>query len=168
MKPAGILRRIGALVYDSLLLFSVAFVASALLLPLTDGKAIAAGSMLFRAYLLVIAFIFFGWFWTHGGQTLGMRAWRLRLERLDGTRIGWGDALLRYLCGLGLLVPLLVGLTLRPEQAARSVVMVLGVLPPMIGFLWILRDAGGLAWHDRASGTRVMFEPKPARSAKSR
>jgi len=158
--PAGILRRAAAIVYDGLLLFSVTFVAAALALFFTGGEAIPAGSFPFRAFLLIVAFLFFGWFWTHGGQTLGMRAWRLRAERLDGARMGWGDALRRYLCGLGLLVPLFAGLHLQPGQAARAAVVVLGLLPPLVAFLWIHRSAEGLAWHDRASRTRVLFVPR--------
>ena len=160
--PAGILRRLAALFYDGLLLFSVIFVATALLLPFTGGEAIEAGSFFLRAYLLTIAFLFFAWFWTHGGQTLGMRAWRLRLVCQDGGRLGWGNALLRYLCGLGLLVPLFAGLILQPAHEARSAVVVLGVLPPLAAFLWIRRDSKRRAWHDRASGTRVIHEPKIA------
>jgi len=163
--PAGILRRLAALVYDGLLLFSVIFVATAATLVFTNGEAVGPGNLWLRVYLMTVAFLFFGWFWTHGGQTLGMRAWRLRAERLDGDNMGWTDALRRYLCGLGLFLPLFAGLILQPGEAARSVVVGLGLLPPIVAFLWIRRSPEGLAWHDRASRTRVIHLAKRRRAA---
>lgn len=106
--PAGVLRRIGAFSYDCLLLLAILFVTTALLLPLTEGEAIKAGNLLYSIYLFVVAFLFYGWFWTHGGQTLGMRAWKIRVEQLNGHDITWPQALHRFILmcmtlGLGLL-----------------------------------------------------------------
>jgi uncharacterized RDD family membrane protein YckC len=71
-------------------------VATALILPLTAGQAVGSGNAWFSSYLLLVCFLFFGWFWTHGGQTLGMRAWKIRLQRTDGEGLGWWQALLRF------------------------------------------------------------------------
>ncbi|MCK4951841.1 MAG: RDD family protein [Gammaproteobacteria bacterium] len=106
--PAGILRRIGAFSYDCLLLLAILFVTTALLLPFTEGEAIKTGNMLYSIYLFIVAFLFYGWFWTHGGQTLGMRAWKIRVEQLNGHDITWPQALHRFILmcmtfGLGLL-----------------------------------------------------------------
>lgn len=46
---------------------------------------------------------FFVFFWAKSGQTLGMRAWRLRVQNQDGTRIS-------KLTGLKRLFPTLLGL----------------------------------------------------------
>ncbi len=73
-------RRLAALVYDSLVLAALWMAATLPVLALTGGEAVTGGVWLYRFYLLVIAGVFFGWFWTHGGQTLGMRAWRAKLE----------------------------------------------------------------------------------------
>lgn len=138
---AGLLRRLGALVYDSLLLLAVLIVATALFLPLTGGEAIVpdeqpALEAVYRLTLLLLIVGFYGLFWTRRGQTLGMASWRLRVEREDGRLLTWGDTLRRLGWGL------------------------LSVLPAGLGFAWILVDQQRRAWHDRLSGTRVVVVPK--------
>ena len=73
--PAGFFRRLGAMVYDSFLLMGVVIVAF-LPVPLVDLAAPGALwiKLLKPVYLLLVCYLFFGWFWTHGGQTLGMKA----------------------------------------------------------------------------------------------
>lgn len=132
--PAGLLRRLAALLYDIVVLVAVLFAATVVLLPLNDGEAFRPNHGLYSAYLLMVSFAFFGWFWTHGGQTLGMRAWKIRLCTTAGNSISWGQASIRFVCGL--ISFGLVGL----------------------GFLWILFDSQGRSWHDFASGSRVVRE----------
>lgn len=136
LAPVGLLRRLGAIVYDSLLLFGVLFVATALILPLAGGKAVAPGNPFFSTYVLFICFFFYGWFWTHGGQTLGMRAWKIRVQGLDGRGISWRQALLRFF-------------------AAMVSWLALG-----LGFLWIWVDRDRMSWHDRYSNS-VLVLVKP-------
>lgn len=129
MTNAGLLRRLGAMLYDALLLTALLMVATLLLLPFTGGEAVPAWAM--RVWVPVIAFAFFGGFWTRGGQTLGMKAWRVRAERLDGEPLRWRDAAKRFV----LAVPSIVS---------------------VVGLLWMLVDRDRLALHDRWSGTRVV------------
>ena len=105
---AGLPRRLGAIIYDGLLLAGVLFGATALALvvavAIIGGEGFKAhnpltGNPFFSTYLLLVCFFFYGGFWIHGGQTLGMRAWRLRLQRRDGQGIDWRQALLRFLIG---------------------------------------------------------------------
>jgi uncharacterized RDD family membrane protein YckC len=93
-------------------------------------------STLTRAYLVSTCLLFFIWFWTHGGQTLGMRAWRLKVVGVDGGPIGWRAAVVR--CFGAILSWSALGL----------------------GYLWILVDREKLAWHDRMSATRLSLIPK--------
>lgn len=129
---AGLFRRLAALFYDSLLLLAVLFIATAVVLPLSGGEALHAGNPLYSSYLLLVAFFFYSWFWMHGGQTLGMRAWRLQLRGLDGARITWWHLLLRFLVAIA--------------SAA-----LLG-----LGYLWVLVDKRKLSWHDRYSETCIV------------
>jgi uncharacterized RDD family membrane protein YckC len=131
----GFLRRLAAQIYDFLLLIALLFLATALLLPFTAGEAITAQqTLIYRIYLIVISFFFYGWFWTHGGQTLGLRAWKIKVLTLDQKPISWIQALLRFaaatvswgFCGLG--------------------------------FLWILVDKNKRSWHDHLSKTTVFFD----------
>lgn len=95
--PAGLLRRLAAAVYDLFLLIGVWMMSVFALLPFTDGRALDGSSPVFRLYILFVPFLLFGWFWTHGGQTLGMKAWRMRIRRTDGSPVDWRYAALRYL-----------------------------------------------------------------------
>ncbi|MEN8260121.1 MAG: RDD family protein, partial [Pseudomonadota bacterium] len=79
LKPPGFFRRLGAIFYDSLLLLSVLFVATALILPFNEGEAFHSNQHYYPLFLLILSLLFFGWFWTHGGQTLGMRAWKIKV-----------------------------------------------------------------------------------------
>ena len=79
-------------VYDALLLLAVLFFATALVLPFNSGQAFVAGQYVYSIYLLVIGFVFYGWFWTKGGQTLGLRSWKLKLCRSGGGPVGWSSA----------------------------------------------------------------------------
>ncbi len=78
-QPAGLLRLLGAVAYDLLLWLAVLFLATALILPISGGDALRAGNPLYTSYLFMVSFFFYAWFWVHGGQTLGMRAWRLHV-----------------------------------------------------------------------------------------
>ena len=76
--------------------------------------------------------------WHRGGQTLGMRPWRLRVVAVDGGDASWRALLERY--AIGTLSLLLAG----------------------AGFWWAWIDRDRLTWHDRASGTRLLRMPKKA------
>jgi uncharacterized RDD family membrane protein YckC len=128
-------RRLAALFYDILLLLAVLLAGSALVVALRGGEAVPPGNPLFRAYLVVLAFLYFAVPWVRSGQTLGLKAWRLRVERHDGGGLTPRDALRRFLL------------------AAVS------LLPLGLGLLWAAFDREGLAWHDRLSGTRVVRTP---------
>ncbi|WP_101927542.1 MULTISPECIES: RDD family protein [Luteimonas] len=77
--------------------------------------------------------------WRHGGQTLGMRPWRIRVRTLAGGRPTVGALWRRYAVG--------------------SVSLLCGGL----GFWWAWLDRDRLTWHDRASGTRIVREAKGTR-----
>jgi uncharacterized RDD family membrane protein YckC len=131
-KPAGLWRRLAALLYDTLLLLAIWFVATAVFLPLTGGEAIEPNNPFLTTYLLFVSFFFYGWFWRHGGQTLGMRSWRLQLQNMRAGPISWLQCLLRFIVALP--AGLLFGL----------------------GYLWMLVDKRKLTWHDRYSETRIV------------
>ena len=112
-------------------MFAVLFAATAVLLPLTGGIAVRSGNFPYLLYLLGWSYLYFAWQWTHGGQTLGMRAWHVVLRGRDTGAVSWPAATRRF--GLALLSWVMAG----------------------AGFLWALFDQERLAFHDRYSGTRL-------------
>ncbi|MBE0434576.1 MAG: RDD family protein [Methylomicrobium sp.] len=137
IRPAGFFRRVAALLYDGLLLLAVLFVATAAGLPFNHGEAFASDNLYFHAYLVLVSYCFFGWFWTHGGQTLGLKAWNLKILTEDLQSITWMQAAIRFI----------------------GAILSWGVLG--LGYIWVLIDKDNRAWHDRLSRTAVFFVPKP-------
>jgi uncharacterized RDD family membrane protein YckC len=79
---------------------------------------------------VVVGILYFPYFWSHGGSTLGMRPFNLRVVRdSDGGPIGWGTAFLRL---LGLWVAGLVF---------------------YLGYIWIFIDKRRRGWQDLIAGT---------------
>jgi len=122
------------MVYDSLLLMAILFVATGVAVALNQGQAVS--HPLYYLSLLAITYVFFCWFWTHGGQTLGMRTWRLQLETESGTDMTWSHA------------------------GKRFVYATISLLPFGAGLIWQLLDSDRLALHDRLSASRIVFLPK--------
>ncbi len=100
------------MIYDSFLLVAVIFICFLPVPILPEAfRESSIGKLSLQAYILIILFAFFGWFWTHGGQTLGMRAWRIKVVSDHGADLTWKLALKRYffaiasltLCGIGLI-----------------------------------------------------------------
>ena len=132
----SLMRRLVAIFYDTFLLAAVLFVAAGLALMVNGGETIESGNPFYTAYMVVVSFLFFAWFWIHGGQTLGMRAWRFKVLRNDGKPLTWGDTVKRFLFSI-------------LSWAALG-----------IGFIWSLFDQDNLAWHDKLSGTRLVLLAK--------
>jgi len=145
---AGLVRRLAAIFYDSLLciallmvttlcykLVQMAFLGEEKLRSLSDSGALDGDPWL-RSLLLLVLFAFFAKFWTHGGQTLGMQVWGVRVQNADGSAIDLWQALLRFFF------------------AAVSW-LCLG-----LGFFWSLWDKERRTWHDRYSGTVLVQLPK--------
>lgn len=135
-RAPGLFRRLAAILYDLVLLFGVVVVATALVvIPWVElvSPEFPHAAWWFRLYLLAVIGGYFVFFWAYAGQTLGMRAWRMKAVCADGGPMGTGDALLRLLWAT------------------------LSLAPAGIGLLWVLFDRDGLAWHDRVSGTRLVL-----------
>jgi uncharacterized RDD family membrane protein YckC len=161
--PARLLRRLAAVFYDFLLVVALAFVATFAMLPLTHGEAIltpAQGAIghAYHALLVAVVFAYFGWSWTRSGETLGLKAWRLRLETDIGGRIGWRGAARRFLLGTGLCLLAVIGLWFlrAPGSALAAAGAVLLLLPAVLNTLWIAVDPAGRSLLDVATQTRVV------------
>lgn len=132
--PAGFARRLAAITYDSLILVSLWFVATIPVVLLGGGNAVPAHHPLFQGYLVALAAVYFTWPWTHGGQTLGMRSWRVRVCTKAGGPVSAAAALSRFFL------------------AAVSW-LVLG-----LGFLAALVDQERRTWHDCWTQTCLITE----------
>jgi len=131
---AGLFRRLFAIFYDCFLLLAILFVVSAIATALNQGKAVEPGDALYPIFVILIfglSYLYFAWFWIHGGQSLGMKTWRvqLRSDDPDETQINWKIAAIRFF----------------------SAIISWGIFG--LGFLWSLFDKKNRSWHDMISKT---------------
>ena len=142
---AHIGRRLLAMVYDLLPVLALWFLCSAVF---TVGYTLAGHApreniqpfSLLQWLLWLCCWLVTGAYatlsWHRGGQTLGLRPWRLRVVMADGGRPPWGALWRRY------------------------AVATLSLAAGGLGFWWAGLDRSRLTWHDRAAGTRMVHEPK--------
>ncbi|MEY3200463.1 MAG: hypothetical protein RIR70_13 [Pseudomonadota bacterium] len=136
--PASSLpRRFASILYESLLLLGVlalTFMVPQLVLGVVWQKQLPG--VVSWLYLYLVLGAYFMWFWLHGGQTLAMQTWKIRLaDARTGEHVSQRQALLRYTLAWG------------------------SVLFFGCGLIWAFFDRDQQFLHDRLSGTRLVFEP---------
>lgn len=125
------------MLYDGLLIVALLFLATLPFIALRGGDPVEAGeNRPYQLILCLVIYVFYIGFWTRSGRTLGMQSWRLQLETTDGREISIGKATVRLLAAL------------------------VSWAPAGLGFLWSLWDKDRLTWHDRISGTHIVYYPK--------
>lgn len=137
--PAPFLVRIAAMIYESLLVTAVVFVAALPFLYLVGNAEAGWRHHVFQLYLVGILFAYFSMFWLRSGQTLAMKTWRIRLVNADGGTLTFKQAVLRFFLAL------------------------LGLLLAGAGFWWALFDRDRQFLHDRIVGTRLIRVPVKAK-----
>ena len=128
---AGLWPRFAALIYESILLFALLFVAGYLFVALTRDAQHGWIRTAFQLYLLAVCGLYFVYCWTRSGQTLPMKTWGIRVQSRDGTRLGIRRAVFRYLLAV-------------PSVGSG------------LGLLWALLDPERQFLHDRLAGTRIV------------
>jgi uncharacterized RDD family membrane protein YckC len=146
LPSAGLFRRFAALLYDSFLVGAIwmllGFILQLIVGPdtnsLIDGQVVTdpvLDNILFPAMVLSCSG-FYIWFWRRSGQTLGMIAWRIKLQNSNGNLVSIGQAIARFLL-------------------AWPAFWCLG-----LGYLWLFIDNDKLTVHDKLTDTKVVLLPK--------
>ena len=92
----GLRRRLAAFVYEGVLLFGVLMIAGLLYGLATQQRHALVGQHGLQVFLFLVLGLYFSWFWSHGGQTVAMKTWHVRLLARDGQPVGTVRAWLRY------------------------------------------------------------------------
>src|SRR3989338_5665172 len=133
LKSPSLARRLAAGAYDGLLLLALLFAAAFAFIVLFGSAVEPPRRYAFQAYLLAVVAAYFTWFWIHGGQTLAMKTWRLRLVTASGGAVAVKPALLRFLLAFA------------------------GLAFFGAGWWWALFDREVCFLHDRIAGTRLVL-----------
>lgn len=163
LPPATALKRALAIVYDGLISIAVLLVATWAYTMVSGSitgwdhyEQMAEANQLsgdpgLTFVLFLVLYLFFAYFWTRVGQTLGMQVWRVRIENLDGTSVSWTQALIRYVTAAAVIfVTLLAGYYL-------SVATLFLTIPAIIALFYPIN---GLSVTDRLSDSVVVSLPK--------
>ncbi len=145
-----LLRRLAALVYDTLLVLPLIMASVALFMgartlwwgPAADDAAIQLDANIVRLVALVCTTGFFCSFWVKSGQTLGMQAWRIKLVSFSGEAPNIRQGVIRCLGA------------------------VLSAACLGLGYLWCLIDRNGRYWHDYLSRTELILLPRQEKKHK--
>lgn len=134
-QVATLRRRLASLLYEALLLLGVlalTFMVPYLVLGVAWGLQVH-GAVLWL-HIFVVLGAYFGWYWLHGGQTLAMQTWHIRVvDAVSGAAITRGQAALRY-------------------ALSWPSVLFCGA-----GLIWALLDRDRQFLHDRLARTRVVY-----------
>lgn len=148
LAPVGVIRRFAAMFYDFILCIALMMVMTGLYMmianallggdtyKLMNDSGQSVHDPLLSSILFISLYVFFGFFWTKNGQTLGMQVWHIRVQNKDNTTITWNQALLRFL--MGIISWLALGL----------------------GHLWPLFDREKRSWQCIFSGSELVRIPK--------
>ena len=136
MNSISLFKRIACMLYESILVFAILFVAGVVYRALMGDPHSDFEQHLFFMYSWLIIGVYFVYCWVKSGQTLAMQTWRIQLLRLDGNPLSLGQAVRRYVI-------------------ASFSLMFFG-----LGFLWAIFDREGLYLHDRFTGGRLFELPK--------
>ena len=119
------------MLYDGLVVLALLIIAAGIALPVTGTQSRAGESVWYSLYLMLVWFAYLAWCWARAGQTLGMRAWKVRISAVGGGTPDLRQCLLRF--GVSLASAACLGL----------------------GFLSALWRRDRACWHDRASATQL-------------
>jgi uncharacterized RDD family membrane protein YckC len=148
-----------AFVYEGVLLFGVVMAVGLLYGMLLQQRNALHDRAGLQAALFVVIGVYFVWFWTHGGQTVAMKAWRLRLLRRDGSPVRRVQALCRYLlCWVWFLPALGTAYALWPVNGPAVIVLLAGGIVVYALLSRLLPERQFL--HDVVCGTRLVDTPE--------
>lgn len=153
--PCPLWRRLLALVYDVLIVVAIVMVVGLLCQLATGGKLIGTNGhaeipVWYRPLQGLVVSAYFISSWLLGGQTLGMRPWRIRLTRRDGSSPTLQQAVLRVLVAAA---PMLV-LMLAPTSGMRITLWTL-LAVWVVWFATALVDPRRRALHDIVAATEL-------------
>jgi len=164
LQTPSLRRRLACFAYEGVLLFGVVVIADYLFASLTQQRHALQLREAGMAFLFVVLATYFVWFWSHGGQTLAMKTWHIRVLSHDGRPVSQARALARYLAAwLWFLPPLAVVARIGVPALGGS-----GTFAVVLGYMLAYASVSLLHpqrqfLHDVLCGTRLAISTPRAR-----
>jgi uncharacterized RDD family membrane protein YckC len=160
-------RRLACFLYEGTLLFGVVMIAGLVWGVATQQRHALQGQTGLQAFLFALLGLYFIWLWTHGGQTLAMQTWHIRLVTRSGHPVRWPRALARYLLAWLWFLPALLALQWTGLKGGWTAfgMLLAGVL--VYAALARLHPERQF-WHDAVCGTRLVGWHPPPRPKKQK
>lgn len=130
-KPASLFKRLLAIFYDLVLLATMFLLASAIAIVFNEHKAFASGNYIMPLWLIFVTSLYYCISWKSSGQTLGLKAWGLKLVKLDGSDFTWLEVITRFFISLILFCTI-------------------------VGFLWLLFNKNRLTIYDIVTKSKII------------
>lgn len=162
LKAPGLARRMACWLYEGMLMFGVAFIASYLFGTLSQTRNALDNRHPLQAFLFVIFGIYFVWLWAKG-QTLAMKTWGITVVDVAGQPITQTRALLRYVLSWLWLLPALAAAAIFHLSGPESALIVVGWVA-----VWAILSRfhpQQQFWHDALAGTRLVSKPHQNRKS---
>ena len=153
----SMLRRVATIPYEGLLLLALLLIASFPIAGLKGYTLSGIPHFIYQLYLLLITAGYFGWLWTHGGQTLPMKTWRFKVVNRNGALLSVAQASKRFVIALLFFGPAAAGLVLLFFPARVNLAITMWMFLPMVATIWWAKfDPERQFLHDRLSGTMLV------------
>ena len=137
-QTVGFFRLAASILYDALLLTAVLFFATLpLILIPEDIQSVPVVEIMKVFWYLMVSYIYFAGFWLKGGQTPGMKTWKITLVEMQG------------------------GKPNKKQVTVRFFSAILSWALAGLGFLWMIVDRNHFTLHDHLSGSRLLLVKKP-------
>jgi uncharacterized RDD family membrane protein YckC len=165
MSTSSLRRRLACMVYEGVLLFGVLMIFGTLYSSLTGQRHALVGRHGLQAFVFVVLAIYFGWFWSHGGQTVAMKAWHVRLVSQSGGAVSEWRATARYVLSWLWFVPSLIMASLADWHGNAIFAALAAGAAAYAGLAFARPDRQFL--HDALCGTRLVDARSAAGKAAS-
>ena len=163
LPTPGLTRRMACFVYEGTLLFGVLMATGLVYATLVGQHHALQSRQGLQGVVVATLGLYFSWFWSHGGQTLAMKAWRIRLVRSDGTAVPMVLAWLRYVLSWLWFAPALIVLWGSGANGLAIALVVLGA--GVVGYAGLTRlHPDRQFWHDLICRTRLISVTGAARA----
>ncbi len=139
MSKTNVFKHIAAFVYDVFPVVGILIVTSGIILILRSGDAVQAHTWWFQGFIFGEIALYYIYFWKVGGQTIGMKAWKIHIHPNNQTQnhLSWKQAIMRFV--VGILSTALLGL----------------------GLFWKFYSKEGKSWMDLVSDSHTSYnEPR--------